>query len=194
MEKFEDYFKKEFEQEYVEYCKAIEKNLISAYYDIQFLKSIKPFTARNRAFESFSFKLCCHLVDITWQDLILSTSKVLESDGSDLKSLKKLNGKMRTNMLKEFKLTRLNIDPTIEKKILDFRNDLVAHSLFSEKKLNISLEDMEIVLNDIIKLFNDRQLEIDKKSFYLTEKDLNNIKLNCEKGIQQLIKPSTFNL
>lgn len=78
MELFENVLKLEFKEKYKEYCDSIRNNIVSAIYDIEFLKNIEQYTVRLKVLESTSSKLLNYIILLFWQDLILKTSKILE--------------------------------------------------------------------------------------------------------------------
>lgn len=48
MELFENVLKLEFKEKYKEYCDSIRNNIVSAIYDIEFIKNIEQYTVRHK--------------------------------------------------------------------------------------------------------------------------------------------------
>lgn len=107
MDKFENYFKLEFKEDYIKYVSDIQNNIIRAYYDISFLEALNPYAKRHKKLESFSYKLVTQIVRVFWSDLILCITKLLEIKPYSL-SINKLNGIINDNYIESKKVILQN--------------------------------------------------------------------------------------
>ncbi len=191
MEFFENVLKLDFKEKYKEYCYTIRNNLISALYDIEFLKNINPYTARHKILESSSFKLLDHFISLFWQDLILNMSKILEN-GRNVKSLWNLRADIEKNAKIIIKCEKWKNSDKFRQYIIDCRTDLFAHSLFSKNNFKIRISEVEQILSKALKEYNGFQFQVDNTNYSLSNKEIQQIKSNCINGIKGLLKPSIF--
>lgn len=191
MEIFENVLKLNFKEKYKEYCFTIRNNLISALYDIEFLKNINPYTARHKILESSSYKLLDHFISLFWQDLILNISKILEN-GRNVKSLWNLRADIEKNANVIIKCKKWKNCDKFRQYIIDCRTDLFAHSLFSKNNFKIKISEIEQILSKALKEYNGFQFQVDNTNYLLSNKEIQQIKSNCINGIKGLLKPSIF--
>lgn len=191
MEIFENVLKLNFKEKYKEYCFTIRNNLISALYDIEFLKNINPYTARHKILESSSYKLLDHFISLFWQDLILNISKILEN-GRNVKSLWNLRADIEKNANVIIKCKKWKNCDKFRQYIIDCRTDLFAHSLFSKNNFKIKISEIEQILSKALKEYNGFQFQVDNTNYLLSNKEIQQIKSNCINGIKELLKPSIF--
>lgn len=192
MEFFENVLKLDFKEKYKEYCFTIRNNLISALYDIEFLKNINPYTARHKILESSSFKLLDHFISLFWQDLILSTTKLLETDGDDIKSFNRFRNEIKLNAISNIQISKMKLDDELVKKIKKCRTQIIAHNLFNENEFKMQVSEIEPIISSVLQLFNNLQFQVDNINYSLSDEEIQHIKANCINGIKGLLKLSIF--
>lgn len=192
MELFENVLKHEFKEKYKEYCDSIRNNIVSAVYDIEFLKNIEQYTVRHKVLESTSSKLLNYIILLFWQDLILKTSKILEKKGKDLKSIYRFNSDIKSNAIQNIQVSKIKLDDNLVNKIQKCRTRIFAHSLFNVKHFKIQVFEIESIINSVLQSFNNLQFQVDNTNYYLSNEEIQQIKINCINGINCLIKPSIF--
>lgn len=192
MELFENVLKLEFKEKYKEYCDSIRNNIVSAIYDIEFLKNIEQYTVRLKVLESTSSKLLNYIILLFWQDLILKTSKILEKKGKNLKSIYRFNSDIKSNAVQNIQISKIKLDNNLVNKIRNCRTQIFAHSLFNVEHFIIRVFEIESIISSVLQSFNNLQFQVDNTNFYLSNEEIQQIKLNCINGINGLIKPNIF--
>lgn len=192
MEFFENVLKLDFKEKYKEYCFTIRNNLISALYDIEFLKNINPYTVRHKILESSSFKLLDHFISLFWQDLILSTTKLLETDGNDIKSFNRFRNEIKLNAISNIQISKIKLDNKLVNKIKKCRTQIIAHNLFNENEFKMQVSEIEPIISRVLQLFNNLQFQVDNINYSLSDEEIQHIKSNCINGIKGLLKLSIF--
>ena len=192
MELFENVLKLEFKEKYKEYCDSIRNNIVSAIYDIEFLKNIEQYTVRLKVLESTSSKLLNYIILLFWQDLILKTSKILEKKGKDLKSIYRFNSDIKSNAVQNIQISKIKLDNNLVNNIRNCRKQIFAHSLFNVEHFIIRVFEIESIISSVLQSFNNLQFQVDNTNFYLSNEEIQQIKINCINGIKCLIKPSIF--
>ena len=192
MELFENVLILEFKEKYKDYCDSIRNNIVSAIYDIEFLKNIEQYTVRLKVLESTSSKLLNHIIRMFWQDLILNITKILEKKGKDLKSIYRFSSDIKLNAVQNIQISKIKLDNNLVNKIRKCRTHIFAHSLFNVEHFIIRVSEIESIISSVLQSFNNLQFQVDNTNFYLSNEEIQQIKLNCINGINGLIKPSIF--
>lgn len=112
--------------------------------------------------------------------------------GKNAKSIWNLRSEMRENAIFNFRCEKWNINNTFREYIIECRTNVFAHSLFNESSIKIQITEIEQILSEVLKAYNNFQFQLDNNNYFLTDKEIQQIKSNCNNGIKGLIKPSVF--
>lgn len=187
---FDDYLNESIKEDYLSYCVSINKNIIKAYYDVYILINLKPYTSRHSVFEKCSKNMLEHFVNIIWIDLILCVTRILEHGGIDRLILKSFSSLVYKNMKQNIEFKDFNIDQRLYNEIQNIRDIFVAHDLNILMEYKINVDDMLILLEQAREIFNDRQFTIDNNDYTITDKTIDDIASDSEKGVKELFKES----
>lgn len=154
---------------------------------------MQPFLTRNKNFESHTVKILNHLNAMLWQDICLKTVTLLTTE-PDVLSLKTLNGKFKKNALdlNQLSLMPFKMEDEIYQKIKNFRNKEFGHNMVSIERIKINLEDVEVLFNQILPIYNSRAFVVDLNDYELTSNDIQKIEVNAKSGLHGLFKRSEF--
>lgn len=78
---------------------------------------------------------------------------------------------------------KIKYNEKLYKKITTFRNENIAHSLYNKKNSTLFISEIKHLINDIIRIHNDRQFDIDGKNYCLSSDDIKVIDTNACVGV-----------
>ena len=167
---------------------GIMELLISGYYDAFMLQAIDEIRPESKDYVGVSLKMLRHISELLKRDLALVIWRIFVDSDSKANTVRQLNGYLRKNGIET--LQRLSLsNKSLEKKLNEARNSLLAHNDANKPKVSIKVADLNNALDEIRLMLNSLCFpEIDSGVFQLTDQMKYELSFEAKVGFGLLLQ------